>query len=324
MDEIFKDLLRPLASNIQPVSIILFFVGFILLILGLGNGFNFAGLTSPAPPNDSYRGIAVLLGVAAMIIAGRIALKKETNKTVNLLGNNSLGLPRKTANELEREVLVFMMDIFQGKFETELQTIANHAINEHTKDVYSLCTNFLHCLIESKYLGELYQATIFQLDQTEKKCLFVADSFPPLPDILKMKLLQNSSSLSSDTPKGFASIAFVEQVKVKIYYKDSNPYLLEAVCERKANERMDDFIELKAIHKQARLVSPETISVAIPILHHKWESNSIGVFCIDGTSRDQLAGKENDYKLDQVARLISVLIEIQSFFNDLSNFSTTN
>ena len=131
-------------------------------------------------------------------------------------------------------------------------------------------------------------------------------------------LVQDSGSVPSDRPKGHASIAFIEQQKVKVYFNDSIPYLLEDVGGQKANEQMHEFIELKGILKVGRFGS----SVAIPIPHHKGYSINIGVLCIDGTSCDQFVGIENDHKLDQIARLVSVIMEIQSFFNDLSTLSS--
>lgn len=171
-----------LASNIQPASIILFVIGFFLLILGISNGFSFAGVTCPAPPSDSYRGISILLGLAAIVSGVFLASKTKTKKRGNPLSSNACSWPRKSTNDLEQEVMVFMMDIFESKFDTELQTIADLAIIEHKKERYSLGTSFLYCLRESKYLGELQQTTIFQLDQTEERTLSVADSYPILPD----------------------------------------------------------------------------------------------------------------------------------------------
>ncbi len=305
------------ANNDQLlVGIVLLFIGLFLLVFGISNGFIFAGLTCSAP-NDSYRGFSVLMGVVAMVTGGFLASKPKANNRANSLSSNSCNLPRKSANELEQKVMVFMMDIFEGKFDPELQTIADLAIIEHKKEKDPLCTCFLYCLRDTKYLGELQQATIFQLKQPEASSLSVADSSPILPTELKEALVQDAGSSTSAKPKGIASIAFFEQQKVKICFIDSIPYLLEDVGELKANERIHDFIVLKGVRKPANTFRS---TVAIPIPQHK-ATSSFAVLCIDGNSRDQFTGIENDHKLDQVARLVSVIMEIQSFFNDLSSLS---
>jgi hypothetical protein len=55
-------------NNQLLVGIILLFTGLFLLVFGISNGLSFAGLTCSAP-NDSYRGLSVLVGVAAMVTA---------------------------------------------------------------------------------------------------------------------------------------------------------------------------------------------------------------------------------------------------------------
>lgn len=319
MADVFKGVVDwLLASNIPPASIILFIIGFFLLVLGIStDGFSIAGITCPAP-NDSYRGIAILLGSTAIVAGVFLALKSKNEKRANSLKSNSCSWPRKTAKELEQEVMMFMMDIFESKFDLELQAIADCAIIEHKKQRFSLATCFLYCLRKSTYLGEnLQQTSIFQLSHTEERSLFVADSYPILPARTEMALIQDSGLFHSDRPKGHASMAFIEKKKIKIYFDNSIPFLLEEVGVQGANEKIEDYIVLPAILDIGKLGS----SVAIPIPHHKDYTNHIGVLCISGNTRDQFAGKENDHKLDQVARLVSVIMEIQFFFNDLSSLS---
>jgi len=314
------------SNDNRLLGIILIFGGLFLLFFGVGNGFSFAAVTCPAP-NDSYMGLSVWVGVAVMVTGGFLAFKPKANKRPNSLrvprtirvkhGPTSETKLRKSANELEQEVMVFMMDIFEGKFDTDLQVIADDAIIAHKQQKFPLCTCFLSCLRETKYLGELHQTTIFQLEQPKASSLSVSDSSPLLPDALKMALIQDAGSSTPESPKRHASIAFIEQAKVKIYFNNSIPFLLEDVGELKAGERMYDFIALTGVRKPANTFCS---SVAIPIPQHKGNS-SFGVLCIDGNSLDQFVGNENDRKLDQVARLVSVIMEIQSFFNDLFSLS---